>query len=129
MKRSIAIFLIIISVSACKNDSNLNPDIKEPNIIQNNSVEAEEIQEDSTEIVDDAEHEFPHEFCYIEKARLEKDQYLEELYKKLSKLQTNADEMSKYPKSPEVLKNITKEIGYIKGLIDYRSLEINAKVK
>ncbi|ADO84283.1 hypothetical protein [Ilyobacter polytropus] len=124
MKKFMAVFLIIISLSACNNDGSLNSDKKEMSDIQNNSVEAEEIQEENIEFV--AEENRSHEVtCYINSAKSMDDPQLEELYGKLLKLQTSADEMSKYPKSSEVLKDITKEIGMIKGLIQYRSLEIN----
>lgn len=123
MKKFITIFLIIISISACRNDHNQNSESEESKSIQNNSAE---IQGDSGKTLNKGS-KATHEFCYIEKARSENDPELEELYKKLSKLQTNSDEMSKYPKTSEVLKDITKEIGEIKGLIEYRSLEINAK--
>ncbi|WP_320047545.1 hypothetical protein [uncultured Ilyobacter sp.] len=126
MKKFIAVFLIIISLSACKIDGSLDSDIKETNKIQNNSVETEEIQKKNSELITE-ETKSHEELCYINVAKSAKDPQLEELYSKLSKLQTNADEMSKYPKAPEVLKDITDEIGMVKGLIQYRSLEINTK--
>ncbi|WP_319200671.1 hypothetical protein [uncultured Ilyobacter sp.] len=126
MKKFIALFLIIISLSACKNDGSPNSDIKETNNIQNNSVETEEIQQKNADIVTE-ETKLHQELCYINTAKSVKDPELDELYSKLSKLQTSADEMSKYPKSSKVLKDITNDIGMIKGLIQYRSLEINTK--
>ena len=127
MKKFITLFLIIISLSACKNDNKLNSASKEGENIQNNSVETEEVHGIPAES-QNTDLKTSHEFCYIDKAKSEKDPELEELYKKLSQLQTSADEMSKYPKTSDILKDITKDIGNIKGLIEYRSLEINAKI-
>lgn len=126
MKKSIGIFLIIISLAACNRGGETYSDAKKSDKIQNNSIEVEEISTDNIDKIyhEDKFSETEGACSFMERARLQNDPVLEELYRQLGKLQDSSDETSKYPKSQHLLKEITKNIGEIKGLILYRSLKL-----
>jgi flagellar motility protein MotE (MotC chaperone) len=128
MKKSIGVFLIIISLAACNKGGEVYSDSKKHDEIQNNSIEVEKVVgvETSSE---NKKSEIEDKCYFMEKARLQNDTELEELYKKLEKLQDTSDETSKYPQSLHILKEITDDIGEIKGLIQYRSLQLNSEIK
>ncbi len=131
MKKFIILFLIIITIAACKKNGEKNLNSQQNKSIQNNSAEVEKIATNSlaTEKSENIASKTINGSCPIDEAKLQNDSELKNLYERLETLQEDADEMAKYPKSLHILKSITENIGEVKGLIEYRSLQLAAEYK
>ena len=133
MKKIFYVMLTIVLLTAC---GEKKEDIKEANIkvvdtVADEDINREKITEvedyDISTVADYNENELKKE-CYIDKVKYIGDPNLEELYGNLVYYQEKADEWAKFPRELEELREISQEIGILKGEIQFRSLEAYSKV-
>lgn len=133
MKKIFCVMLTIALLAAC---GEKKEDVKEDNIKVVDTVAGEDIKRekitevenyDISAMADYNENKLIKE-CYIDKVKYIGDPNLEELYGNLVYYQEKADEWAKFPRELEELREISHEIGTLKGEIQFRSLEVYSKV-
>jgi len=137
MKKTLFILLVIASLTACggKKDKIEIP-LEETTKVQvvetlEENISTEDTQSDEVQNYHDQaglDEKVLKEICVVDEVKGLGDPELTQLYGDLALLQERADEWAKIPGSLEDLKEISEEIGRLKGRIAYRSLRIYSTI-
>lgn len=136
MKKILFIILTIALLTACgEKKENVKEADTSIEVIDRAAQENINIEEKTTEVenydisaVADYNENKLRKECYIDKVKYIGDPDLEELYGNLVYYQEKADEWAKFPRELDELREISGEIGTLKGEIQFRSLEVYSKV-